>query len=150
MKRRWNLSVWAGFLIVLSALVTYVTVFIRFPATRDFPWASLLIFGAGLILIARGVGRAYREPQLYRGKIAGPILLALGIALLGFFCFNVFYFLRQLPPSTGAPQVGQKAPDFTLPDKDGNPVTLSKLLEAGVGAEDRVNGAVLVFYRGYW
>ena len=102
MKRRWNLSVWAGFLIVLSALVTYVTVFIRFPATRDFPWASLLIFGAGLFLIARGVGRAYRQPQLYRGKIAGPILLVLGVGLLGFFCFNIFYFLRQVPPSAGA------------------------------------------------
>src|SRR5437867_7270067 len=94
MKRRWNISVWAGFLVVLSAIVTYLLVFLRFPSTRDFPWATLLIFAAGLALIVRGVRRAFREPQSYRGRVAGPILLGLGIALFGFFCFNVFYFLR--------------------------------------------------------
>jgi hypothetical protein len=150
MRRRWNLTVWAGFLIVLSAMVTYVLVFVRFPATRDFPWATLLIFAAGLALIARGLGRAYREPQLYRGRIAGPILLGLGVALFGFFCSQVFYFMRQLPPSTGAPRVGQMAPDFTLPDKDGVPTRLSKLLDSGAGVAGGANGAVLIFYRGYW
>ena len=28
-------------------------------------------------------------------------------------------------------KVGDKAPDFTLPDSDGKPVTLSKLLQQG-------------------
>jgi thioredoxin-dependent peroxiredoxin len=28
-------------------------------------------------------------------------------------------------------KVGDRAPDFTLPDTDGHPVTLSKLLERG-------------------
>lgn len=28
-------------------------------------------------------------------------------------------------------KIGDKAPDFTLPDTDGKPVTLSKLLEKG-------------------
>jgi hypothetical protein len=142
MKRRWNVSVWAGFLLVLAAMVTYVTVFIRFPATRDVPWATLLILGAGLSLTARGLRRAYREPQMYRGKIAGPILMVLGGALAGLFCYQILFFMRELPPSSGAPRVGQSAPDFTLPDQDGNPVTLSKLLDA--------NGVVLIFYRGYW
>ncbi len=150
MKRRWNASVWVGFLVVLSAPVTYLSIFIRFPATRDFPWVTLLMFGAGLALIARGLKRAYREPQLYRGKIAGTILAGLGVALLAQFCLDIFYIARQLPPSEGAPQVGQKAPDFTLPDKDGNPVTLSKLLEPGESGADRANGVLLIFYRGSW
>ncbi|PYS95993.1 MAG: hypothetical protein DMF50_06500 [Acidobacteria bacterium] len=150
MKHRLNVSLWAGFLVVLSAPVTYLSVFIRYPATRDVPWATLLIFAAGLALIARGLRRAYREPLLYRGKIAGAILMALGVAIFGLFGFGTFYLARQLPPSRGAPHVGQKAPDFTLPDKDGNPVTLSKLIDAGAGGADRANGVLLIFYRGYW
>jgi len=35
-----------------------------------------------------------------------------------------------------------KAPDFALPDADGNTVSLDNLLAQGP--------AVLVFYRGYW
>ncbi len=150
MKRRWNLPVWLGFLIVLAAAFTYVPVFARFPATRDFPWANLLMFGAGLALIARGLRRAFREPQLYRGKVSGSILMGLGVGLLAFFCFGLFYLVRQLPASKGAPGVGQRARDFALPDKDGNPVTLSKLLDAGASGADRLNGVLLVFYRGYW
>ncbi|HYS78160.1 MAG TPA: hypothetical protein VEO94_04935 [Candidatus Dormibacteraeota bacterium] len=150
MKRRWNLPVWLGFLIVLAAAFTYAPVFSRFPVTRDVPWANLLMFGGGLVLIARGLRRAFREPQLYRGKVSGSILMGLGVGLLAFFSFGLFYRARQLPASSGAPKVGQRAPDFTLPDKDGNPVTLSKLLDAGAGGVDRVNGVLLVFYRGYW
>ena len=150
MKRRLNVSLWAGFLIVLSAPVIHLSVLIRFPATRDVPWVTLLMFAAGLVLIARGLRRAYREPLLYRGKIAGAILMVLGIAMFGLFGFGTFYLARQLPPSRGAPQVGRKAADFTLPDKDGNPVTLSKIIDAGAGGADRVNGVLLIFYRGYW
>jgi peroxiredoxin Q/BCP len=32
---------------------------------------------------------------------------------------------------SAAVKVGDQAPNFTLPDTDGNPVTLSKLLEQG-------------------
>jgi peroxiredoxin Q/BCP len=32
---------------------------------------------------------------------------------------------------SAALKVGDRAPDFTLPDTEGRPVTLSKLLEAG-------------------
>jgi hypothetical protein len=150
MKRRWNASLWVGFLVVLAAPATYVTVFVRFPATRDFPWATLLIFCAGLVLIARGLRRAFREPQLYRGKVAGTILMTLGVAIFGQFAFTMICTVRQLPPSNGAPQVGQKAPDFTLPDKDGNPVMLSKLFEPGADGGEGARAALLIFYRGYW
>jgi len=150
MERRRNLSVWVGFLVVLAAFFTYPVFFVRFPVTRDVPWANLLIFAAGLALIGTGVRRAFREPALYRGRISGAILGVLAVGILGLFCFGTMYYPRLLPASLGAPKVGQKAPDFTLPDKDGNPVTLSKLLEPGAAPGDRPNGVLLVFYRGYW
>jgi hypothetical protein len=150
MKRRWNALLWAGFLVVLAAPVTYLTVFVRFPVTRDLPWATLLIFGAGLLLMVFGLRRAFREPQIYRGKISGSIVLTAGVGLFGLFLVSIFYTLRQLPPSNGAPRVGQKAPDFTLPDTDGNPVSLSKLFEAEAGGGAGARAALLIFYRGYW
>src|SRR5438093_508664 len=106
MKRRWNLTIWIGFLIVLAAPDTYLAIFVRYPATRDVPWATLLIFALGIGLTARGVRRAYREPRAYRGRIAGSILLVLGVACLALFVSDIFYFARQLPPSAGAPRVG--------------------------------------------
>lgn len=57
----------------------------------------------------------------------------------------------QLPPSKGAPKVGEKAPDFTLPiasgvqDPAGKTLTLSRLVPNQTG-----QWVLLVFYRGYW
>ncbi len=150
MKRRWNMTIWIGFLVVLSASFSYLPVFARFPITRDFPWVNLLMFGAGLALIVYGVAQAHREPQSYRGKIAGTILLSLGVALFAFFTLGIFYFARQLPASNRAPRIGQKAPDFTLPDQDSKVITLSNLLESGTSGPGGASAVLLIFYRGYW
>lgn len=150
MKRRWNVPIWTGFLTVVAGVVTYFSVFVRFASTRDFPWVNLLMLGGGLALLVYGVVLAYRRPLAYHGRITGAILLGLSLAASGFFVVGVFYFARQLPASGGAPRVGQKAPDFTLPDKDGDEVTLSKLLASGVEGADPPRGVVLIFYRGHW
>ena len=150
MKRRWNLSLWVGFLIVLATPFAYLFAFIPIPAIRDFPWPTLVMFGAGLGVTALGLVRAYREPERYRGKIAGPILAVLGLALTTLFVVDIFFLTKQLPASSGAPKVGQQAPDFTLPDQDGKPVTMSQLLAPGAGGAENAAGVVLVFYRGYW
>ena len=141
MKRSWNWSLWAGFLLVVAGFLSY-SFFSQFPITRDFPWANLLLFCAGGILLGAGLVRAFGKPQLYRGKIFGPILTTLSVLTFGVFAFGVFYIARQMPASTAAPRVGQKAPDFTLPDQNGKPVALTDLLSR--------NGAVLIFYRGHW
>src|SRR2546428_3279333 len=151
MKRCWNLSLWAGFLLVVAGVLSYIPIFALFPITRDFPWANLLLFLAGGVLLGRGLLRAFRQPELYRGKILGSILIALSVAVVSLFVFGVFYEFRQVPASAAAPRVGQKAPDFTLPDQNGKPVTLAELLSSPPGAGSaRANGVLLIFYRGYW
>jgi len=102
-----------------------------------------LLFAVGGILLVLGLFRAFGKPWVYRGKILGPILAMLGIFMFGFFSYVFFYVLRQVPPSTGAPRVGQKAPEFTLSDQDGKDVSLRDLTS-------RSKAVALIFYRGFW
>src|SRR5215207_7525799 len=115
MTRSRNFLPLAGFLVCVVAFLSYFLFFAQFPVTRDVPWASWLLFAAGLGLLGAGILRAFRAPERYRGRIAGPILGALSLAIVGLFLFSTTSFSRRLPESADAPKVGQKAPDFTLP-----------------------------------
>jgi hypothetical protein len=141
-KKNWNWSLWIGFLFALAAFVSY-GFFAQFPITRDFPWANLLLFAAGGILLVTGLFRAFGKARVYRGKIFGPILASLGILMFGLLSYVLFYELREVPPSTGAPRVGQKAPEFTLSDQEGKDVSLRDLVS-------RSRAVALIFYRGFW
>jgi|HubBroStandDraft_1064217.scaffolds.fasta_scaffold00702_18 hypothetical protein len=143
MRRSWNSLIWTGFIVTLVAAISYVPVFVRFAATRDVPWVNFLLFLLGGCMLAAGLKRAYGEAERYGGKIGGAVLGVLSLTLFGLFCWGNFVFARRVPPSRGAPHAGDSAPDFTLPDVNGKPVTLSGLR--------RMNRAVLlIFYRGYW
>jgi len=142
MKRKWNWPIWVGFVLVLAGLFSYAF-FAQFPITRDFPWANLLLFGIGALLLLVGLFHAFGRPRLYRGKIVGSIFTAITFVLFSFFTYEIFYVLRQVPPSVGAPRVGQKAPEFTLPDQNEKPVALADLLS-------RSKAVALIFYRGFW
>jgi len=163
MKRSWNASIWVGFFLVLAGAISYPLFFVRFPVLRDVPWANLAIIALALVLLGVGIVRAFRRPDAYRGKIFGSILGVAAVAFTVFFCYGVFYGTRETTASHGAPQVGQIAPDFTLPDSKNNPVNLSETVHspfaptgpfAVIGAPpfvaDKTAGVVLIFYRGYW
>jgi len=141
MKRKWNWPIWIGFLVAVGGLFSY-EFFARFPTTRDFPWANLLLFAVGAILLLRGLVRAFGRPQDYRGKIIGSIFAVISLLLFAFFSYEIFYVLKQVPLSAQAPRIGQKAPDFSLPDETGKQVSLAELIAP--------HGAVLIFYRGHW
>jgi AhpC/TSA family len=141
MKRKWNWPLWIGFIVGVGGLFSY-EFFAKFPISRDFPWASLLLFAIGAVLLGAGLVRAFGRPQLYRGKIFGSIFAMIALLLFSLFSYEFFYILRQVPLSAQAPQVGQRAPSFSLPDQDGKQVALADLISP--------NGVVLIFYRGYW
>ena len=143
MRRSWNSPIWTGFAVTLVAVFSYIPVFVRFPGTRDVPWANLLLFLAGGCVLAAGLKRAYREPERYRGKVGGTVLGVLALALFGLFCWGNFVFARRVPSASGALQVDQPAADFTLQDDNGKPVTLSEMRKTN-------RAVLLIFYRGYW
>ena len=145
MKRRWNWPIWVGFVVVVIGLFSY-EFFARFPITRDFPWANFLLFGIGLALLLVGLFRAFGRPQVYRGKIFGSIFAAMAVLFVAFFSYVIFYVLHQVPASAGAPRVGQRAPDFLLPDQNGEPVGFGDLLRGPSGPKP----VALIFYRGFW
>jgi hypothetical protein len=142
MKRKWNWPIWAGFVVALGGLFSY-EFFVRFPITRDFPWANLLLFGIGTVLLIVGLFRAFGRPQLYRGKIFGSIFTVIALFLFAFFSYEIFYVLRQVPLSAQAPRVGEKAPEFTLVDQNGRSVALTDLASSS-------RAVALIFYRGFW
>ena len=149
-KRRPNAPLWMGFLIALFAFFSYIPIFAKYPSTRDMPWANFLLFAFALVLLFVGLRRAFGQSSLYRGKVAGPILTTLSVAVLILFCVFTFSLGKHLPPSSQAPKVGQKAPDFALPGTNGATVTLASLLSTPISASQATKGVVLIFYRGYW
>ncbi len=150
--RRINWSLWGGFLLSLVAFFSYFAVFVWFPSTRDFPWANLVLFLLAAVLLVFGIRRGFAadRPHPVRAKIGAVVLTALSILVIGFFIFAVFIGARWLPASTGAPQVGQKAPEFTLQDTNSKSVSLAELLSTPIDGNTPPKGVLLIFYRGYW
>jgi len=147
--QRFNWPIWTGFLLSLIALLSYPFVFVNWPVTRDFPWANLLLFGLAVVLLFLGVRRAFSPERRRISKIAAPILVTFSVLILGFFIFTFFIASRWLPASRGAPQVGQKAPDFTLADTNNKQVSLTSLLSEPINGK-AAKGVLMIFYRGYW
>ena len=148
--RRTNSALWYGLLITLLGIASEFSYFLR-PSpsiVRAVPWVNLLLPAFGLICLLIGVARAFTRPVIYAGKIWGSIVAALALLLLA---GNIVLFrhTRDVPRSGGAPQVGQRLPDFTLRDSSGQPTSLSQLFSPS--ADDfQPKAVLLVFYRGYW
>jgi len=133
MKR---MKVWSGLVLCIIAFLSYYMFFARFIPTRDVPWVPFALFAVAAWLLISGWRQARR-------KILASIGVVLGFLVIGLFTYLVTVFSRDLPVAAAAPRVGQKAPDFALPDTQGRPVSLSQTLAGS-------NGVLLVFYRGYW
>jgi|SRR5215213_6701226 len=149
--KRLNWSLWVGFVLTIGAFLSYFFVFVWFPFTRDFPWANLVLFLVAAVFLFMGVRRGFASdrPHPTRSKIVSSIVSVLSVVVFALFVFTIFVVGRWLPASKGAPQVGQRAPEFSLPDTSGKAVSLNELLTAPVNGKPP-KGMLLVFYRGYW
>ena len=149
--RRLNWPLWLGFLLTLGTFLSYFFIFVLFPFTRDFPWANLLLFVIAAVLLFMGLRRGFASdrPHPTRSKIVSSIVSVLSLVVIALFVFTIFIGGRWLPASKGAPQVGQRAPDFSLPDSSGKTVSLNELLTTPING-NAPKGVLLVFYRGYW
>jgi hypothetical protein len=121
--RNWRL--WTGFTIGLAAVVVY---FLIYKEIRDVFWFSLALFVVAGVLLFSGMRRAFKQPERYRGKVAGSILVAASLILLAMFGVGSYLVSRSFPTARRAPQVGQAAPAFTLLDTAGKPVSLAQIL----------------------
>ncbi len=119
-------------LLCLGAIAGYFA-FLGVPAVRNHPELYLVAFALATVIAGAASWRAARWPNFVALGLSA-ILLILG----GYFNF----VLARVPATATALKVGEPAPDFTLPDAAGAPVSLAAFRgQAPV---------VLVFYRGYW
>ena len=168
-ERRRNLAPWTGLFIGLVAILSNAAFFVAIPGQRAIPFLSWALAVIALVFAAMGVMRAFRQPQVYGGKGSSSVLGAVSLLLFALVIFSSVS-ARKLPGSAGAPQPGQKAPDFTLTDTTGKEVSLEGLLgkpnshhfivpatsdvhvaaNATFGPPLVPKAVLLIFYRGYW
>lgn len=107
-----------------------------FPNLRS-RYPPLVLAGGGLCIHLSGVC-LWREPSLgLLLRLSLPLLL---IGLLGFyiFYFSVFWGKQRISRL----QVGDRFPDFALPDTQNRTVTLASVLSKGP--------VLMLFYKGDW
>ncbi|HKF24124.1 MAG TPA: hypothetical protein VKE93_21305 [Candidatus Angelobacter sp.] len=149
-RRNWPLWLGTAFLLVTVGINVPQIYALDIPQ-GILPWLGLVVPAVAVACFVVGVRRAFAQPEIYRGRITGSILSLIALLL---FVGSVWLFshVRDVPPSSSAPKIGQKAPDFTLPNTSGQPVTLNALLSMPIDSSTgaRPKAVLLVFYRGYW
>ena len=144
--RRNNSALWLGLVITILGVLSNFLYFLKMPQAV-IPWINVILPAIGLGFLVIGLRRAFGQSQLYRGKIWGSIVTVLSVVLFALSVWG-FFHSRDVPGTSAAPQVGQRVPDFTLPDSNGQAVSLSQLLSSPDSHPTKA--LLLIFYRGHW
>jgi hypothetical protein len=140
---------WLGLLITVLGVLSNWLYFLALPGQEVFPWINVLVPAAGLLVLLIGVRRAFVSPQTSGGKILAPIFAILSAVVFGASAWGLHH-ARDLPAASDAPRVGEKAPDFTLANANGQATSLSQLLTESMSNSAPPKAVLLVFYRGDW
>jgi hypothetical protein len=120
-----------GVLLCLAAPFAWALA-LNVPWLRSTGAPAWLLLGTGALLGLAAARADRRRIVRVLAWVDTGLLLVFGWLFFGF---------AALHPQAAAEDMA-RAPDFTLPDDDGRPVTLSKELSHGP--------VLLVFYRGHW
>ncbi len=146
---RRNTAPWLGLLLAVCAIGCNAGFFLSIPWQGAIAWLSLLLGAMALIFLAVGLWRAYGQARVYGGKVLSVVLAIIAMFPVGLSAVG-FVVTRKLPSAAAAPQVGQKVPDFTLPDTAGQPMSLDQLFAPASSGSQPPKAVLLIFYRGYW
>jgi hypothetical protein len=139
---------WLGLLITIAGVLSNWLYFLGLPGQEIFPWINVLVPAAGLVVLLVAVRRAFVSPETSGGKILAPVFAIFSAVVFAGSVWGLHH-ARDIPAASGAPRVGEKAPDFTLADEDGQATSLSQLLDS-TGKAQLPKAVLLVFYRGFW
>jgi len=132
-------SLWLGPVIAVAGLLSYFTVFARWPMFRDTAWFNLLVLAVGLALSLLGLRRALvRGGWRIAAAIGSTVISGTAAAALVYY---VFFLSYQLPSAEGVTAVGEAMPSVALASTDGRQLDVSR---------PDSDPTIVVFYRGFW
>lgn len=138
---KWWLPLLGAVIALAFGLVPYALLSAQgtIPAgLRDNPWAMELVAVLATVAAVFFAIQAFREKRV---RALATVCATLATLSTAGFVFLVHFASYDLPPAPKELAVGTPAPEFTLPDEEGRPVSLASL---------RGNPTLLVFYRGSW
>src|SRR5215475_7297189 len=89
-ERHRNSALWLGLMVALASPLSQGLFFLKVPGQSALPWLSLAFATAAVILVSVGLKRAFIQPRLYRGKVAGSIIAVVSVLV---FALTVFGFV---------------------------------------------------------
>jgi hypothetical protein len=120
--------------VAIGALAAYVLL-LRVAIVRNHPEGYVIAFALATALAVRAVARA--RVRRWPGWLAMTLS---SLLLIGGAWFN--FVAARVPGAPTPLRVGERPPEFTLPDAAGRPVSLQDYRGQ--------KPVVLVFYRGHW
>lgn len=147
-RRRFNWPIWAAPIVSVAGLLSFPMLFVKWPLTRDVPWANAALFVLAGWLLWMGFRRAAASDRWRAAKLTlAGVMIVVCAAPLAAFVLIRFVSAAQLPPSLKAPAVGERAPAFTLLDEHRRSVSLTSLLSDPMpGGSGPPRGVMLIFY----